>query len=59
MNEERSDRKSPMKRLSWRIDWFRFKTGGKLAIILEDSKLVKENQKLSTCNRLDLETLGC
>jgi hypothetical protein len=37
MNEERSDRKSPMKRLSLRIDWFRFKTGGKLAIILEES----------------------
>ena len=48
MNEERSDRKSPMKRPSLRIDWFRFKTGGKLAIIFKGiyrvySKLGKEN----------------
>ena len=41
----------------------KFKTAGKLPIILEDSLeytpiLKKENWRMSTCNRLDLQTLG-
>jgi hypothetical protein len=40
----------------------KFTTPGKLPIILEDSSiylmLVKENQKITTCNQLDLEALG-
>ena len=43
--------------------WLKFKTIGKFTdhfrgIQGKNFKLVKENQKMSTCNRLDLETLG-
>jgi hypothetical protein len=41
----------------------KLKIGGKLPIILEDfieryPILIKENRGMSTCNRLDLQTLG-
>ena len=41
----------------------KFKTAGKLPIILEFHRiypnLVRENRRIWTCNRLDLQTLGC
>ena len=50
-------------RLSLRNNRLKFKTVGKLPIDLEEYMeytpyLIKENQRLSTCNRLDLQTLG-
>ena len=52
-----------MNLLSLRNDRLKLKTAGKLPIILEESIeytsiLIKENQRMSTCNRLDLQTLG-
>ena len=52
-----------MNRLSSRNNRLKFKTAGKLPIILEESieytqNSVKGNRRMSTCNRLDLQTLG-
>ena len=52
-----------MSQLSLRNNRFEFKTSGCLPIILEEFrgiylKLMKKNQKMSTCNQLDLATLG-
>jgi hypothetical protein len=58
-----SDCKFQMNPLSSKNYQLKFKTLGKLPNILEKSieyilNLIKENQKLLTCNQLDLETLG-
>ena len=52
-----------MNRLSLRINRLKFKTtAGNLPIILEESieytQLIEENERISKCNRLDLQTLG-
>jgi hypothetical protein len=52
-----------MNRLSLRNNRLKFKIAGKLAIILEEfieytPNLIKENRRMSTCNRLDVQTLG-
>ena len=52
-----------MNRMSLKYNWLKFKTAGKLLIILEEFKeyipnLMKENRTMSTCKRLDLQTLG-
>jgi hypothetical protein len=52
-----------MNRLSLRNNWLNFKTSGKLLTILEEiygiyPNSMKKNWKMSTCNRLNLETLG-
>ena len=52
-----------MNRLSLRNNWLKFKAAGKLPIVLRGIyriylNLVKENRRMSTCNRLDLQTLG-
>ena len=52
-----------MNRLSLKNDRLKFKTIGKLPIILEECIeytpiVMKENRRMSTCNRLDLITLG-
>ena len=49
--------------LTCRSNWLKFKTSGKLPIILEESMdytLINEekNRKKPTCSRLDMETLG-
>ena len=49
--------------LSLRINRLKFKTAGELLIVLEEfieqaSNELKQNQRMSTCNRLDLESLG-
>ena len=51
-----------MNRLSSRNNWLKFKIAGKLLIVLEGfieytPKLLKENRRMWTCNRLDLQTL--
>ena len=52
-----------MNRLSSRNNQLKFETAGNLPIILEEfieiyPNLIKENRKMSTYNRLDLQTLG-
>ena len=52
-----------MNRLSSRNNWLKFKTSGDLPIVLEESieytsNEWKQNRKMSTCDRLDLESLG-
>ena len=52
-----------MNQLSLRNNRLKFKTSEELPIILEESVEYasnewKQNQKMSTCNRLDLESLG-
>ena len=52
-----------MNRLSLRNNWLKFKTSRKIThhfrgIYRIYLSLVKKNQKITTCNRLDLETLG-
>ena len=52
-----------MNRLSLRNNRLKFKTAGKLPIILEEfysmyPNLIKENLRMWTCHRLDLQTLG-
>ena len=53
-----------MNRLSLlQMNRLKFKTARKLPIILEEfieiyPNLIKENRRMSTCNRLDLQTLG-
>ena len=52
-----------MNRSSLRNNRLKFKTTWKLPIILEEfhriyPNLLKENRRMSTCNRLDLQTLG-
>ena len=53
-----------MNRLSLRKNRFEFKGAGNLPSILEEfieyniPILIKENRRMSTCNRLDLQTLG-
>ena len=52
-----------MSRLSLRNNWLKFKTAGKLRINLEEiiehtPNLIKKTRRMSTCNRLDLQTLG-
>jgi len=52
-----------MNLLSLRNNRLTFKTLGKLSIILEEfidytPLLIRENWRMSTCNRLDLQTLG-
>ena len=51
-------------RWSLRNNRLKFKTTGQLPIILEEfieytPILMKENRTMSTCNRLDLQILGC
>ena len=52
-----------MNQLSLRTYWLKFETSGKSPTILEESvecilDEFRKPQKMSTCNRLDLETLG-
>ena len=52
-----------MTQLSLRDNWLKFKTAGKSPVILEKNpriypNLMKETRRMSTCNRLDLQTLG-
>ena len=53
-----------MKRLSLRNNRLKLEASGELPIILEESKQEntsseeKQNRKMSTCNRLDLEPIG-
>ena len=51
-----------MNRLSLRNNQLKFKTLGKILLIIEEFyriyvKLLKKNQKFTTCNQLDLEAL--
>ena len=48
--------------LSLRNDRLKLKTAGKVPIIFKESieyasNFIKENRRMSTCNRLDLQTL--
>ena len=47
-----------MNRLSLRNNRLKFKSSGKLLIILDESKEMKKYQNITTYNRRDLETLG-
>ena len=49
-----------MNRLSLRNNRLKFKIVGKLSIVLEEfvEYTPKENQRISTCNQFDLQTLG-
>ena len=52
-----------MNRFSWRSNRLKFKTTENLPIILEEfieytPNLIKEKWRMSTCNWLDLQTLG-
>ena len=59
-----SGKKLQMNRLRLRNNRLKFKTSGKLPIILEEfieeytPNLINENQRMSTCNQLDLQSLG-
>jgi hypothetical protein len=51
-----------MNRLSLRNDRLKFETAGILPIVVEEyiehaPNLIKEHRKMSTCNRLDLQTI--
>ena len=53
-----------MNRLSWGNNRWKFKTAGKLPTILKGfieytPNFIKENRRMSTCNWLHLQTLGC
>ena len=52
-----------MNRLSLKNNWLKFTTAGKLLVVYEESleyipNLIKDNRRMSACNRLDLQTLG-
>ena len=48
-----------MNRLSLKYNWLKLKTAGKLAIVLEEFiKYALIYWRMSTCNRLNLQTLG-
>ena len=59
----RTDRQLQTNRLSMKKNMWKFKTSEKLLIIVEEfakyaSNQVKKTEKITTCNWLDLETLG-
>jgi hypothetical protein len=63
IGRNRLNRLLQMNRLSLRNNRVKFTTAGNLPILLEEfigiyPNLIKANRRLSTCNRLDLQTLG-